>query len=415
MISFVFKRSRRVADGSDEKRLYYGKLRLDTWARPRVFSLETTDRRIAESKLLELAKDFEREALGLTPARSVREALKQPLEKLLGEFIADLKTRGRTPGTLRKYGGTLKLLFSRLRWRELRSVSSRSFTQWRAESGMSAKTVNDILANAQAFFRWLRQQKLLDEDPLGTVRRVDMRGRQPCRRALSPKEFATLLQTCPYFRSLVYATALQTGLRRKELNNLEAEDFNLQARPPFLRVPASITKNRKEAIIPLNPQLTGMLRNIMPKGTRPAFRPFQHRVPRIETLRKDLEAAGIRVRDERGRRVDFHSLRMTFGTTMLANGVHPIVVKELMRHSDLKLTTNLYTDASQLPMAKGVAALPRLPVITDDGRIRRFQKRGPRRGAQKMSAQNLGVSPNLPEITDKGEIRGTQIGVQIGA
>jgi hypothetical protein len=44
-------------------------------------------------------------------------------------------------------------------------------------------------------------------------------------------------------------------------------------------------------------------------------------------LRKDLEQAGIQLRDEVGRRVDFHSLRMTFGTTLLANGVHPIVVK----------------------------------------------------------------------------------------
>ena len=49
---------------------------------------------------------------------------------------------------------------------------------------------------------------------------------------------------------------------------------------------------------------------------------------------------------------------MTFGTTLLANGVHPIVVKELMRHSDLKLTTNLYNDSSQLPLAQGVGALP---------------------------------------------------------
>ena len=415
MICYVFKRSRRVHGQREESKIYCGKLRLDTWVRPRVFSLETTDRRIAEVKLQELAKDFEREALGLTPARSVREASKQPLGKLLGEFTADLKTRGRTPGTLRKYSGTLKLLFSRLRWGELRSVSARSFTQWRAESGLSAKTVNDVLANAQAFFRWLKQQKLLDADPLETVRRVDMRGRQPCRRALSPTEFTTLLQVCPFFRCLVYATALQTGLRRKELNNLAWGDFNLEAVPPFLRVPASISKNRKEAVIPLNPQLTEMLRKIRPEGVNPTIAPFHHRVPRIETLRKDLEAAVIAIRDERGRRVDFHSLRMTFGTTMLANGVHPIVVKELMRHSDLKLTTNLYTDASQLPMAKGVAALPQLPAITDDGRIRRFHKHGPRASSSETRVVDPGALPKLPTITGKSKTHGTQIGAHIGA
>ncbi|HWA09558.1 MAG TPA: tyrosine-type recombinase/integrase [Opitutaceae bacterium] len=420
MICYVFKRSRRVNGLREENKIYHGKLKLDTWARPRVFSLETTDRRIAEGKLQELAKDFEREALGLVPARSVREALKQPLEKLLGDFVADLRVRGRTPGTLRKYHGTLKLLFTRLGWRELREVSSRSFIQWRAKSKLGAKSVNDVLANAQGFFRWLRQHKLLLEDPLESVQRIDTRGHPPCRRALSPKEFSTLLQVCPFFRSVVYATALQTGLRRKELNNLAKADFNLEALPPFIRVPASIAKNRKEALIPLNPELTEMLRKVMPEGTVNTFKPFRHRVPRIETLRGDLEAAGIPIRDERGRRVDFHSLRMTFGTTMLANGVHPIVVKELMRHSDLKLTTNLYTDASQLPLAKGVAALPQLPAIIDTGRIRRIQTR------PKKTAVSAPVTPdsvpgrtafpqNTTDINEKGEIPCTQICAQNGA
>jgi len=31
---------------------------------------------------------------------------------------------------------------------------------------------------------------------------------------------------------------------------------------------------------------------------------------------------------------------------------------EAMRHSDLKLTMKIYTDASQLPLAASVAALP---------------------------------------------------------
>ncbi len=164
-----------------------------------------------------------------------------------------------------------------------------------------------------------------------------------------------------------------------ELNNLTWTDFKLDASPPHLRVPASITKNRKEAIIPLHSELAAMLLRLRPADADPMLRPFWHRVPRIETLRKDLKEAKIPLRDEQGRRVDFHSLRMTFGTTMLANGVHPIVVKELMRHSDLKLTTNLYTDSSQLPLAKGVAALPSMAgeveLTGPHGTQKRTQKR----------------------------------------
>jgi integrase len=62
--------------------------------------------------------------------------------------------------------------------------------------------------------------------------------------------------------------------------------------------------------------------------------------------------------DEQGRRVDFHSLRLTFGTNLVLSGAHPRVVQELMRHSDIRLTMKLYTDISKLPVWEAVAALP---------------------------------------------------------
>src|SRR5437867_198691 len=39
-------------------------------------------------------------------------------------------------------------------------------------------------------------------------------------------------------------------------------------------------------------------------------------------------------------------------------GVAPRVAMELMRHSDIKLTANVYTDAMQLPTREAVQALP---------------------------------------------------------
>ncbi len=360
MICFVFKPSRQVNGQREERKCYSGKLKLDIWTKPRVFALETPDRRIAVMKLQELAKDFEKEALGILPARSIRQALNLPLKGLLDEYITDLQAKGRAKGTLRKYQGTLKVMFDRLGWTDLRSTNAKTFVHWRAKSELSAKSVNDLLANAQGFFRWLRHQRQLLEDPLEHVQRIDTRGRVPCRRALSPDEFGELLRTTPFHRSVVYATALYTGLRRKELNEIRWTDFILDDAKPRIRVPASISKNRREATLPLHPELAATLRGIRPVKFDPLAKPFQHQVPRISTVRKDMAKAGIPLRDELGRRVDFHSLRMTFGTTLLANGVHPIVVKELMRHSDLKLTTNLYTDSSQLPLAQGVAALPDL-------------------------------------------------------
>lgn len=56
--------------------------------------------------------------------------------------------------------------------------------------------------------------------------------------------------------------------------------------------------------------------------------------------------------------MDLHALRKTFGTALVLNGEQPRVVMEAMRHSDLKLTMKLYTDAGQLPVGAALARLP---------------------------------------------------------
>jgi site-specific recombinase XerD len=70
----------------------------------------------------------------------------------------------------------------------------------------------------------------------------------------------------------------------------------------------------------------------------------------METFRRDLSRAGIVSQDEQGRRVDLHSLRVTFGTNLILSGAHPRVAQELMRHSDIRQTMKLYTDVSKLPV-----------------------------------------------------------------
>jgi len=58
--------------------------------------------------------------------------------------------------------------------------------------------------------------------------------------------------------------------------------------------------------------------------------------------------------------VDLHSLRHTFGTLLARSGVHPRTAMELMRHSDIRLTTKIY---QHLDLADTAGAINKLPVI----------------------------------------------------
>ncbi|KPK50544.1 MAG: hypothetical protein AMK72_01985 [Planctomycetes bacterium SM23_25] len=82
-------------------------------------------------------------------------------------------------------------------------------------------------------------------------------------------------------------------------------------------------------------------------------------MPTIRVFGADLQAAGIPKYDNRGRVVDIHALRHTFGTHLSAAGVHPRTAMAAMRHSRIELTMNLYTDPVLLDVAEAVEAMPR--------------------------------------------------------
>jgi hypothetical protein len=79
----------------------------------------------------------------------------------------------------------------------------------------------------------------------------------------------------------------------------------------------------------------------------------------VAALHTDLDRAGIPRQDERGRWADFYSFRYTFCTWMGRR--YPIQkVKELRRHSTIKLTADLYTDLGIDDVAEEAWALNRL-------------------------------------------------------
>eukprot|EP01034_Spumella_vulgaris_P014869 gene14869-18999_t len=88
---------------------------------------------------------------------------------------------------------------------------------------------------------------------------------------------------------------------------------------------ARITKNRKPAVLGLRPEVVEALRRRRLADSMPFEWVFRGKVPAVSELHKDLIAAGIPAVDERGRRLDVHALRTTYGTMLSASGVSPRV------------------------------------------------------------------------------------------
>ena len=217
-------------------------------------------------------------------------------------------------------------------------------------------------------------------------------------------------------RALLYKTAVLTGLRRGELASLIVASLNLDADPPFLTLDAADEKSREGNTLPLRADLAAELREWLAdraaalqdaarqaptvrldseavqagkRGRRDSTRRQGQACQGMTTLPPDtpvfcipkqmycrldvdLQAAGIPKTDERGWTVDFHALRHTFGTLLSATGTAPRTAQAAMRHSDIGLTMNTYTDPRLLDVSGAIDRLPDLPL---DGSLPLVEKK----------------------------------------
>lgn len=184
-------------------------------------------------------------------------------------------------------------------------------------------------------------------------------------------------------RALIYKTLVLTGLRADELRTLTIGQLDLTPGAAFLQLDAADEKSREGNAVAIRDDLAADLRTwlsdklaAVQATARIADAPVPSRLPGDTllftvptTLRmvldRDLKAAGIPKRDDRGRTVDVHAMRTTFGTLLSKGGVAPRTAQAAMRHSDIKLTMGVYTDPRLLDVRSAVESLPALPLPTN--------------------------------------------------
>jgi hypothetical protein len=261
-----------------------------------------------------------------------------------------------------------------------------------------------------------RERPLLDAQ---TVRRGPRKGERYANLRPEVRERLALLGR---ERALTYKTLVLTGLRKGELASLTVAHMHLDDPIPFASLDAADEKNREGNAIPLRDDLAADLRawladklRRLQADARQAGAPIPARLPPdtplfrvpgalVKILDRDLRLAGIPKRDDRGRTLDVHALRTTFGTLLSKGGVAPRTAQAAMRHGDIDLTMNVYTDPRLLDVGGALDVLPSLPLDapatapeaaqatgTDDEAARKFAPRfAPTRCKRRQSESPAG-------------------------
>jgi integrase len=345
-----------------------------------------TDKTAAQSMLSDLVKQAEREAAGLVDV--TEEQRKRPLKQHLDDYKRHLQNKGVTPKQLQTVISQTEKMAAAAKWKFIGDISASgamNFLGDLKQQGRSAQTRNHYLKSSKSFSAWLVRDRRTPTDPLMHLSRQNVAvDRRHDRRALSPEEFAALIEAArsgPPIegiagpdRAMLYMMAAWTGFRKGELGSLTLRSLNLDGNPPTATVAAGFSKRRRDDVQVLHHSLVAQLKAWLASKRRlklnePLF-PISGRVPGCtdrkahKMIRLDLaaardkwvnEAQTAKQRRERdksdflaycdhsGRYADFHSLRHTFITQLAQAGISPRMAQTLARHSDIRLTLQTYT------------------------------------------------------------------------
>lgn len=171
------------------------------------------------------------------------------------QFVDHLKERSRATTTILAYGKDIEQLISHLEGlgksdpSEILTEDLKSFMEDLNKKNYTAKSVSRKTNSTKTFFRYLKTEALISDDPAGGLEHPKFESKPP--RVLSKTEYRALRDAARADKRIfaVIELLLQTGIRIGELSHLRLEDVVLD-KETTLHVP--LFEGTRERTIPLN-------------------------------------------------------------------------------------------------------------------------------------------------------------------
>jgi integrase len=177
-------------------------------------------------------------------------------------------------------------------------------------------------------------------------------------------------------RQVLYWFVLTTAFRANECASLRWADLTLDGPSPAARLDGRFTKNGDDAVVPLQAFVADALRGMRNRREAlqakrgdgpvqeddPVFPVVNSKLARL--VRRDAEFAGLtKETDATAKRIDFHCLRKSCARILIELNVHPKVIQQVLRHSDIRLTMDLYGELGEDDLFRelpGMFPVPRM-------------------------------------------------------
>jgi len=225
----------------------------------------------------------------------------------------------------------------------------------RRNKPLRPRTLRDYHAHLRAFFRWLVKEGVIESCPMDKIDPPVARGDQI--KPFTQGEITSLLAAAkkskhPRRDEAIMLLLLDTGMRVSELTNLRVRDIDLHERRCTV-----LGKGNKRRTVYFGKDTTkalfGYLRDERPEPGDPLFRSDRGRRAGDGLTRfgvaQMLERAA-KLAKISATRCSPHTFRHTMAVSFLRNGGQTFALKELLGHTDLKMTSR-YVSLAQADIA----------------------------------------------------------------
>lgn len=279
------------------------------------------------------------------------------VQDAISKFITYISTERRlSDKTIASYRGTLEDFASYLNYHgtcELGDVSASDIRRWQIhlmESGREPGTVNRCIVTLRSWYKFLRRQKIVDQDVMAKVVSPKLPKHLPI--FFREKELEHLYDADLFPNDfegqrnrLMLRMLYETGMRRAELVGLQNSSVDLSA----LTIKV-LGKRDKERFIPIENELAHNIISYLAlknqiEGCSDSFFVRKNGQP----ISAGIVYAVVRkymTLLSNANRISPHVFRHSFATHMLNEGADINAIKELLGHADLS-ATEVYTHVTR--------------------------------------------------------------------
>lgn len=271
-------------------------------------------------------------------------------------LLTALTGQNYSPKTIRAYGDDIQQFMewvakNRVDWDnpvKLTRVDIEGFMNYLAGHNMTGVTRVRKLAAIRKFFTFMNENSILTANPANTIKGARREHKDPS--VLFKNEYKALLfEASGNIRDYaIIMTFLQTGIREGELVNIKMVDLDLENKNLTIKA----GKGKKDRNIPLEDQTIAAIKRYLKfratelliiddeyvflakNGTTMNVRTVRHMVT------KYMKQAGVK------KQASVHTLRHTYGTHKINNGMNIKTLQELMGHNKME-TTYKYVHLAQ--------------------------------------------------------------------